>query len=170
MLELTSSRAVIVSCLDEPGALDAMPDAAGAFKARIAPDELWLVGPAGSAAAVMAHALKHLERPGSYGVVTDVTDAWSVLTVTGSDVLTVWSRFSENALPAARPAFVQGAVAFVAAKAIVFDSLIHFFTPAPQGHHLPHRILHGCADLSPRETDAREFVLRPRPTPTAGAR
>jgi hypothetical protein len=47
----------------------------------------------------------------------------------------------------------------VGAKALLFDDRISFFTPAPQGHHLPHRILHGCTDLSPRMTDPAEFVL-----------
>jgi hypothetical protein len=170
VLELARSQSVIVSCLDDPDALDAMPPVGGAFTARIAPDELWLIGPASSTEALMAHATQHLERPGGYGIVTNVTDAWSVLTVSGAGMATVWERFSENPMPANRPGFHQGAIAFVAAKAIVCSSLIHFFTPAPQGHHLPQRILHGCADQSPRLTGACEFSLEPGGTVEAGTR
>lgn len=71
----------------------------------------------------------------------------------------VWERFSENAAPVQRPGFSQGAIAFVAARAIVFDDRIIFVTPAPQGHHLEHRILHGCLDLQPQMTEPRELWL-----------
>jgi hypothetical protein len=130
---------------------------------------MWLIGPASSAAVLMAHAEDHLRRAGTSGLAVDLSDGWSALTVHGDVTDRVWERFSENAVPADRPAFVQGAVAGVAAKAIVVDSLIHFLVPAPQRHHLPHRILHGCADLSPRMLDAADFVLHPG-TPAAGVR
>jgi len=159
VLDVTPARAVIVSCLDESAVLDGMPDFAGAFTARVAPDELWLIGPASAATALTAHATDHLNRAGSFGLVVDVTDGWSVLSVRGDCAALVWQRFSENLLPAARPSFVQGAVAAVATRAIVCDSTIHFMMPAPLGHHLPHRILRGCADLSPRMNDFAEFAL-----------
>jgi hypothetical protein len=168
VLEIIPARAVIVSCMDEPHVLDGMPDHAGAFKARIAPDELWLVGPAGAAAEVMAHANGYLSGAGSFGLAMDVTDGWSVLTVKGDGTMQVWARFSENQIPAERPAFVQGAVAAVATRAIVFDAVIHFMCPAPLRHHLPQRILRGCADLSPRLLDAAEFVLTPGTTEAGG--
>lgn len=159
MLELTASRAGIVSCLDERGVLDGMPDFPGAFKARTAPDELWLVGPASSAGAMLAHAGRHLESAASHGLAVDLSDGWSVLTVRGQEVPLVWERFSENPIPAGRPVLVQGAVAMVATKAIVFDTHIHFLNPAPLGYHLPRRILSGCPDLSPRLTPPAEFEL-----------
>ena len=159
MLELTPSRAAIVSCLDEGGVLDGMPDFPGAFKARTAPDELWLIGPASSAAALLAHAGRHLEGAASHGLAADLSDGWSVLTVRGSEVSLVWERLSENPIPEGRPVLVQGAVAMVATKAIVFDTHIHFVNPAPLGYHLPRRILNGCADLAPRLTPSAEFAL-----------
>ena len=159
MLELTRSRAAIISCLNDEATLRVMPACAGAFKVRIASDEVWLIGPAALASVMTAHAQQHLNQPGSYGAITDVTDAWSVLSVRGSDVMCVWERFSENALPTERPGFSQGAIAFVAAKAIVFNDRIAFFTSAPQGHHLEHRILNGCRDLEPQMTEARELSL-----------
>ncbi|MEK6611732.1 MAG: hypothetical protein AABZ29_02990 [Gemmatimonadota bacterium] len=161
MLEIRQSRSAIVSCLDERGVLDGMPDFAGAFKARTATDELWLIGPASSAGALLAHATDHLVRAGTSGLAVDVSDGWSVLTVQGAGTAQVWERFSENPIPAGRPAFVQGAVAAVPTKAVIFDSCIHFLIPAPLGYHLPHRILHGCADLAPRMADPADFVLYP---------
>lgn len=161
MLEITHSRTAIVSCMDEHSVLDDMPDFITAFKARIAPDELWFIGPASSACALMVHASGYLDRSGSSGLAVDVSDGWSVLTVKGAGSEQVWERFSENPIPAGRPAFVQGAVAAVPAKAVIFDSLIHFLTPAPLGYHLPHRMLHGCADLDPRMAEPVDFVLNP---------
>lgn len=169
MLEIMQSRSAIVSCLDEGGVLDGLPDFAGAFKARTAADELWLIGPASSAAALLAHATQHLVRAGSWGLAVDVSDGWSVLTVRGAGTAQVWERFSENPIPDGRPAFVQGAVAAVPTKAIVFDSCIHFLLPAPLGYHLPRRILHGCADLAPRTADPADFVLCPTATLTSGS-
>lgn len=159
MLDLTRSRSAIVSCLDDDAALAALPACASALAVRIARDEMWLVGPASRSDAILDHARRHLDRPGSYAVITDVTDAWSVLTVSGPEVTRVWERFSENPPPVERPGFTQGAIAFVSAKTIVFSDRIVFFTPAPQGHHLQHRILTGCADLSPRLTADRELSI-----------
>lgn len=159
MLELIPSRAAIVSCLDERHVLDGMPDFKGAFKARTAPDELWFVGPASAAADLLAHADRHLQAAASHGLAVDLSDGWSVLTVRGPEVSLVWERFSENAIPEGRPVLVQGAVAMVATKAIVFDAHIHFLNPAPLGYHLPRRILNGCADLAPRLTPPAEFAL-----------
>jgi hypothetical protein len=170
VLEQTRSRSVIVSCTDDDTALTAMPPCQHAIAVRIASDEIWLVGPASHAAAILAHAERHLDRPGSYGVATNVTDGWSVLTVSGSDVTHVWERLSENPLPVERPGFTQGAIAFIGAKAIVFNDRIVFFTPAPQGYHLEHRILTGCADLSPHVTEDRDLAIEPAVDSKAGTR
>lgn len=94
-------------------------------------------------------------------MVTNVTDAWSVLTVSGPDVTRLWERLSENARPVERPGFTQGAIAFISAKAIVFNDRIVFFTPAPQGYHLEHRIRTGCADLRPELTEDRDLAIEP---------
>jgi hypothetical protein len=161
VLEQTRSRSAIVSCVDDETALAAMPPCEHAIAVRIATDEIWLVGPASHADAILAHAERHLDRAGSYGVATNVTDAWSVLTVSGSDVTRVWERLSENALPVERPGFTQGAIAFISGKAIVFGDRIVFITPAPQAHHLEHRISTGCADLSPRVTEDRDLTIEP---------
>jgi len=170
VLERTRSRSVIVSCLDDEAALATMPPCAHAIAVRIASDEIWLVGPASRAEPILAHAQRHLDRPGGYGVATNVTDAWSVMTVSGSDVTRLWERLSENPLPVERPGFAQGAIAFVGAKAIVFDDRIVFFTPAPQGYHLEQRIMRGCADLSPQVTEDRDLAIEPAVAWKAGPR
>lgn len=156
MLEITRARTTIVSCMDHPAILDDLPVLAGSFRARTAPDELWLIAPASAAAAVLTHAESCLSR--SSGLALDVSDGWTVITVRG-DAHKVWERFSENPVPSERPVFVQGAVASAPAKAIVLDELIHFIVPSTQGYHLPHRVLTGCYDLGPRVTGTTEFVV-----------
>lgn len=145
-----------------------MPSCEHAVAVKIAADETWLVGPASNRDAILAHAEQHLGRPGSYGVATNVTDAWSVLTVSGPDVTRLWERLSENPLPVERPGFTQGAIAFVSAKALVFSDRIVFFTPAPQGYHLEHRIRTGSADLRPELTEDRDLVIEPTDGRKAG--
>jgi len=178
VLDVAEARVSIIACLDRAEVLDCLPDHTAAFRARVAPEELLLVGPATAAGDLLAHAVTHLERAGSSGLAIDVTDAWSVCTVVGEEVPQVWARLSENRLPDDRPAFVQGAVASIPAKAIVGDDQIHVLTPSNLGHHVPHRILEACRDLAPNMSAPRQFALRgvaptaPRPatagTPTAG--
>lgn len=170
MLELTRSRSAIVSCLDDETALGAMPACESAIALRIAPDEIWFVGAASRSDAILAHARRHGDRPGAHALITDVTDGWSVLTVSGADVTRVWERLSENPAPVERPGFSQGAIAFVGAKAIVFSDRIIFFTPAPQSHHLEHRILIGCADLWPQLAADRDLSIEPAAGRKVGSR
>jgi hypothetical protein len=160
VVEITESRAAIIACLDAAEVLDRIPGHAGAFRARVAPEELLLVGPATAAADLLAHATGFLERAGSSGLAMDVTDAWSVCTVAGADAAEVWARLSENRLPDERPAFVQGAVASVPAKTIAGDGEIHVLTPSNLGHHLPHQIFGQCRDLAPQAGTPRPFAVR----------
>ena len=160
MLDVAESRVAIIACLDEAEVLDRLSDVGGAFRARVSADELLLVGPATAAADLLAQATAHLARAGSSGLAIDVTDAWSVCTVAGDGIAQMWARLSENRLPDERPAFVQGAVASVPAKAIVGDSQIHVLTPSNLGHHIPHRILDTCQDLAPHVSAPRQFAVR----------
>ena len=61
MFEFGESHAAIIACLDEPAMLDRIPDQAGIFRARVAPGELLLVGPASAADALMALAANCVE-------------------------------------------------------------------------------------------------------------
>jgi len=160
VLDLAESRAAIIACLDSAAVLDCLPDHAAVFRARVAPDELLLVGPATAATDLLAHAAAHLREAGAMGLAIDVTDAWSVCTVTGDAIAAVWARLSENRLPDERPAFVQGAVASIPAKAIIGDSQIHVLTPSSLGHYVPHRILDACRDLAPHVSAPRPFAVR----------
>ncbi len=160
MVEVTESRAAIIACLDTAEVLDRIPDRGGAFHARVADEELLLIGAATAAAEILAYATAYLERAGSSGLAVDVTDAWSVCTVSGADAAEVWARLSENRLPDERPAFVQGAVASVPAKTIAGDAEIHVITPSNLGHHVPHRIFGVCRDLAPQAGAPRQFALR----------
>jgi hypothetical protein len=160
VVEITESRAAIILCLDTAEVLDRIPSHGGAFRARVAREELLLIGAATEAAELLAYATAYLDRAGSSGLAVDVTDAWSVCTVSGADAAEVWARLSENRLPDERPAFVQGAVASVPAKAIAGDGEIHVFTPSNLGHHVPHRIFGACRDLAPQAGTPRQFVVR----------
>jgi hypothetical protein len=159
VLEIAESRAVIIACHDTPEVLDIIAGRADAFCARTARDELLLIGPPQAAGDLLAYAAREIERGGCGGLALDMTDAWAICTVAGDAVLSVWERFSENHLPAARPVLVQGAVASIPAKAIVCNTCIHFMTPSPVRHHLPERILLGCRDLAPRVCGERPFAL-----------
>lgn len=160
MVEVTESRAAIIACLDTAEVLDRISYHTGAFHARVAREELLLIGAATAAAELLAYATACLERAGSSGLAINVTDAWSVCTVSGADAAEVWARLSENRLPDERPAFVQGAVASVPAKTIAGEGEIHVITPSNLGHHVPHRIFGVCRDLAPQAGVPRQFALR----------
>jgi hypothetical protein len=160
VVEVTESQAAIIACLDTAAVLDGMPAKPVAFRARVAPEELLLIGPAAAAAELLAYATACLERAGSAGLAIDVSDAWSVCTVAGADAGEVWARLSENRLPDARPAFVQGAIASIPAKTIAGDGEIHMLTPSNLGHHVPHQVFAQCRDLAPQAGTPRPFALR----------
>ncbi len=160
MVEVTESQAAIIACLDTAAVLDGMPAKPVVFGARVAPEELLLIGPAAAAADLLAYATAFLERAGSAGLAIDVSDAWSVCTVAGADAGEVWARLSENRLPDARPAFLQGAIASVPAKTIAGDGEIHMLTPSNLGHHVPHQVFAQCRDLAPQAGTPRPFALR----------
>jgi hypothetical protein len=159
VLDIHPSRAAIILCLGDALGWDGASPRSGATICRVAPDERWLVGPAQSADELLRWAVARAESIGPTAYAIDVTDAWAVYTVVGSGTDEVWARLSENRVPPGRPAFVQGAVATIPAKAIVQDGCIHFFTPSPLGHHLPNRITEACGDLKPQISGPAELVI-----------
>ena len=54
MVEITESHAAIIACLDTAEVLDCIPDHDGAFHARVAHEELLLIGAATEAAELLA--------------------------------------------------------------------------------------------------------------------
>jgi|SRR5579862_3540742 len=159
VLEIRPSRAAIILCMGDAKLWDTVSPAPNATVCRIARDERWLIGPARSAGELLAWAVAQTATMGPAACAVDVTDGWAVWTITGSGIEEVWVRLSENQVPPGRPAFVQGAVATIPAKALVQDGCIHFFTPSPLGHHLPLRIQEACPDLSPRIQEAADLTI-----------
>lgn len=159
MLEIRPARATIVLCMGDASAWATAAPWTSAAMYAIAPDERWLVGPAASRDGLLATAHAQAEAIGPKAYAVDVTDGWAVWAVAGPKVDELWARLSENPVPPGRPAFVQGAVASVPAKAIIQDGMIHFFVPSPLGHHLPQRVLEAGADLGARMGVAVELAL-----------
>jgi hypothetical protein len=142
-----------------------LPGIAGSSIVEVAPDERWLVGPGAQQAELLARCQASAAAAGLEALAVDVSDAWSVCTIEGTQADEMWVRLSENPLPSTRPAFVQGALATIPGKAIIEDRRIHCFTPSPLGHHLPRRVLEACADLKPQIQSAGDLTLGGTPRP-----
>ncbi|MBI4421820.1 MAG: hypothetical protein HY560_13435 [Gemmatimonadetes bacterium] len=162
MLELAPARAAVVRCFGQPRALDAFPTA-GAALGRVAPDELWLIGPAQTKAELTQRAQSYLAGADPDGLVVEQSDGWSAWTVSGDDATAVVSRLSSMALPSDRPAFLQGALAHVPAKVLLLSDRLHLLVPAPLGHHLPERVKQACEDLGVALGAARELAVEKTP-------
>lgn len=159
MLEIRPARAAIILCMGDARAWSALTPRTSAAVYPIASDERWIVGPARMSDQLLAWANDQVKTIGPTAYAVDVTDAWTAWTVAGAAADEVWARLSENPVPPGRPAFVQGAVAMVPAKAIVQEGAIHFFVPAPVGHYLPQRILEACADLAAQMGTATDLTI-----------
>ena len=121
VLEIRPSRAAIILCMGEAHRWDAAPPAPDSIVCRVATDERWIIGPARDTSALLSRAVGHANSIGPAAYAVDVSDAWAVLTIEGSETAEVWARLSENRIPSGRPAFVQGAVATIPAKALIQD-------------------------------------------------
>jgi hypothetical protein len=141
VLELSPASAAIVVCLGPADALDALPPSEGAFAFRVAPDELMLVSLHGP---VDSHAVALLLAPAG-GLVVEQSDAYAAWTLAGA-ADDAFARLSAIELPRTRPAFVQGVVAGIPAKAIVEADRIHVLVSSALGHHLRERVEEACSD------------------------
>ena len=168
MFDVAESRPAIIACHDEPATLDRVADRPGVFRARIAPGELWLIGPSKATDALIAVAIGSL-RPASWGVVIDISDAWVAWTMSGCHREQAWARVSANPLPEKRPALIQGTVASLSTKTVVARSCLHVLAPSPLAHHLPLRLQSAALDLGPRLRAAVEFALELVTSPVEGA-
>jgi hypothetical protein len=158
VLEIARVRAAVVRCFAERGVLDLFPPSGGAV-ARIAPDELWLIGPESARADLAQRAKSYISGADPDGVAVDQSDGWMAWTVGGAGVTTVLARLSTIALPPGRPAFSQGMVAEVPAKVLMQGGQLHLFVSSQYGHHIPGRILAACADLGVRWSEQRDLAL-----------
>jgi hypothetical protein len=142
VLELSRSNAAILLCLGPRDALDSLPSVEGAVAFRVAADELMLVSLTGPLDPDPL--ITRLAAVG--GVVVDQSDAYASWTLAG-DAEEAFARLSAIELPRDRPAFVQGAVGGIPAKAIVEEERIHLLVSSALAHHLRDRIGAACAEL-----------------------
>ncbi len=155
MLEIAPRAAAIVRCFGAPRVLDTFP-ALGAVAGRVAGDELWLIGPPGTAADIVRGATSYLAGADPDGLVVDHGEAWSAWTLAG-DHLAAFARLSDITLPSS-PAFIQGLVAHLPAKILLRARSLHLVVPVQVGHHVPVRVLEACHDLAPSVVALREFM------------
>jgi hypothetical protein len=158
VLEVTPVGAAVVRCFTERRVLDLFPHC-GVAIARIAPDELWLIGPASARAELAERARSYVSSIDPDGVAVDQSDGWMAWTVSGVQATTLLARLSSMAMPPERPAFLQGAVAEIPAKVLMESGRLHLLVPAQYGHHISGRIRHACADLHVRWSEPRELAL-----------
>jgi sarcosine oxidase gamma subunit len=157
VLEIVPSRAAVIRCFAEPRALDTFPPGAGL--ARVARDELWLLGGATARNDLTTRAKSYLAGVDPDGAVVDQSDGWSAWTVTGPNSTAILKRLSAIRIPAERPAFIQGAVAEVPAKALVQADRLLLLAPAQFAHHVSSRMLAACADLGARMAQSEELAV-----------
>lgn len=149
MLELVAVRASVVGCFAAPEALDALVATGGAHACRVAPDEVMLVGAAGSADELVRATTARVRAADPDAVVLDTTDGWAVWTLDGGAAREAFARLS--AVPLVGEGFAQGAVAHVPAKVVALPDRLYLFVAAMWGEHLRERILADCASLDVRE-------------------
>jgi hypothetical protein len=131
VLELVRTHTGVERCVAGPAALDSLPEIPGRYAARVAPDELMLVG---SGAPV--------DLPGVLAL--DESGAWTVLTLAGDGAEEAFARLSAVPL---RQGLLQGTIAGVPGKAIVREGRIHLLVVASLGHYVEERVRTACSDL-----------------------
>jgi hypothetical protein len=156
VLEISPSLMSVTRCFGTAAALDRVPSE-GAVAARIARDELWLIGPPSGSDSVAARAAAFLRTADPEALVTDHTEAWAAWRLAASDPAAVAARLVDFALPTG-PAFAQGAAMHLPAKLLLRPRGLYVIVPVQLGHHVPVRVTEACADLGPVIGPAAEFV------------
>ena len=156
MLEITPAEAAVIVCAADQSVLDGSAGAPNRLQLRVAPDELWLIGPRDQRRALLAagQALVH-ER----GLAVDQTDGRRVITATGEDRYEVFRRLMVASVPAQRPALVQGAITGVPGKVICESARLHVLVPAGVGHHLMDRLAAVTGDLAVTTGPSAALIL-----------
>jgi hypothetical protein len=157
VLEIRPADAVIVACFGSPEALDGAPDDLGSLL-RVAPDEVWVMGPRTRRAQLLAVSSEWLAIVDGAGVAVDQTDGWAIWAVRGPRVDDLFGRLSVSPLPGERPALVQGALSGVPGKVVFADDATYYMVPSPAGHHLRDRMLETGDDLGATVAPAEPFV------------
>jgi hypothetical protein len=157
VLELARVEVSVVLCTAAPEAVDAICDVGPAF--RVAPDEILLLVPPGSAANVVRDTTERVEALDEDAVVLDASDGWSAWSLEGDDVRNAFARLSELELPA--DGAVQGKVAHVPVKMIARADGLWLLVPAMWDGHLRERILGDLATLGVTERPEPETWSQP---------
>jgi sarcosine oxidase gamma subunit len=149
VVELRSVRASVIEILASASACDGVADAGveGADVARVAPDELLVIGDEGGPALAADVLAKEVDDP--HALVLDVTDGWSTWAIEGADAAEVFARLSELRLP--ERGFVQGAVANMPAKVLVDVDRITVLVPSMFGAAFRERVVHDARHIGVRE-------------------
>jgi hypothetical protein len=148
VLELHRSHGYVIRCFGVPRALDAFPDL-GAASARVATDELWLVGPSAGAPGTAAKAKAWLAGADPDSLVIDHSEAWAAWSISSDSMAEVLARIVDFRLAHDRDGFHQGMVLQVPAKILVRDGRLHLIAPVQLSHHVAERFMKACGDLSP---------------------
>lgn len=148
MLELFLTQASIVGCFAAPEALEALIGIDGAYAGRVAPDEMMLVGEAGSAEELVRAATARASAVDADAVVLDTSDGWAVWTLAGDTAREAFARLSAVPL---RAEYTQGDVARVPVRVIARADRVHLLVPSMWREHLRERTLADCASLGVRE-------------------
>ena len=162
MPELRNTRAVVVTCVADPSAIDAViaavrADAVRADALRVAPDEVLLVADA-DAPAVVARAEAVAADADGDALVLDASDGWSIWTIEGAGAGDAFARLS-HLHPVV--GFAQGEVGHLPAKVDAAPSRIRILVPSMWREAMRDRILADCADLGVREADAVSWTATP---------
>lgn len=139
MLELARTEAALTTCLAAAEALDAVHVPRTVAACRVAADELLLIGAPGSVTRAASAAAKALRELDEDALVMDVTDGWTVWTLSGADARGAFERLSMLELPAS--GVVQGDVARLPAKAVAERGRVHLAVPSSWAAYLHERIV-----------------------------
>ena len=169
MLSVERTHAAVIACYASGATLDALPAPPNAYACRVAPDELWLIAPLELLADTERRATEYCARTEPTALVLDQSDGWTAFTLRGDEALSVLAQLSALPFPAARPAWMQGAVAGGAAKILLLDGEVHVLVPLTLRHHLAARLRDVCGSLTSIPVSEIAFTGDPR-MPTSSSR
>jgi hypothetical protein len=148
----------VIRCFGEARALDVFPSL-GAAAARVAKDELWLVGPRSAGTEIQRRASSYLAGADPDGLVVDHREAWSVWRLSGAEARRAFVRLADFPLPSGQQGFVQGAVLQIPAKVLVNTGRLDLIVPVQLAHHIPVRVTAACTDVGVTLGEERELTV-----------
>lgn len=116
-------------------ALDAYQPETGMIALRFAPDELFLTPAPDDPEGIITPIISHDD----HAIIID-DSSFSGAWVDAKQALDLLQRYCEWALPSARPAFAQGAVAGIATKLWFADEQVLFLVQTPYAQEMEERL------------------------------